>query len=195
MKLTSTAIVDAAIALVNETGWDGFTTRKLASRLGIRGPSLYHHFARMELLTDAMALELMHRFVVDIAEGGGWQDYLRRFAEQGRRMCKSCRDGARILTAPVPRSRAREDIATKHAHYLMREGFGHDEAYRALGLVSSFVGGWSLNEQNRHEWLSSVMDVDANFERSVADILVGLEARFATTSARASPLRQQVGGK
>lgn len=178
VRLTSVTIVHAALELVDKTGLEGFTTRKLASRLGISSPSLYHHFASMGALIDAMALDLMRRFITTIDEEGSWEDYLCRFAKRGREMNLSCRDGARILTAPVPRSIERENIAGHHARYLMTKGFTREGAYRALGLISSFVGGWTLNEQNRHEWVSSVMDLETAFTQCVEDIVSGLRANF-----------------
>ncbi len=178
MKLTATSIVQAALDLVNRSGLDGFTTRKLATELGVRSPSLYHHFGSMEELIDLMALELMQRHIIHIEDRDRWEEWLRCFAMKGREMALSCRDGARILTAPVPRSQIREDIANRHARYLIRQGFSHDAAYRALGLVSSFVAGWTLNEQNRHDWLTSVMDLEANFCRCIDDIISGIQQNF-----------------
>jgi len=183
MKLTASIIVAAGLNLVNDEGFDAFTTRKLAAALAIKGPSLYHHFSSREHLLDAMAIELMRRFIFDVPLNEGWEAFLRNFAIRGRNMALSVRDGARILTASVPRNAEREAVATKYAMYLMKEGFTHDAAFRALGTISSFSSGWSMHEQARREWLLSVMDVEHTFRLSIESIIAGLRLDFVARAA------------
>jgi AcrR family transcriptional regulator len=47
-------IATVARALLEESGPDGLSMRKLAARLGIRAPSLYKHFASKEALEAAL---------------------------------------------------------------------------------------------------------------------------------------------
>lgn len=42
-RLNRESVIDAALELLNETGIDGLTTRKLAQKLGIEQPTLYWH--------------------------------------------------------------------------------------------------------------------------------------------------------
>src|SRR5688500_4086034 len=55
MSLDRAAIVEAALELLDEVGIDGLSTRRLADKLGIRGPSLYWHFKSKRDLLDHMA--------------------------------------------------------------------------------------------------------------------------------------------
>jgi AcrR family transcriptional regulator len=48
-------IVDAAIALVREGGWQHLTVRRLARRLGVTDPALYRHFSGKGELALAIA--------------------------------------------------------------------------------------------------------------------------------------------
>mgnify|MGYP001406663144 CR=1 FL=1 len=57
---TRTAILDAALDLLAEEGYAGASLRKVAARVGIAQPSLYHHFATKEDLVEHV-----------IAAGGG----------------------------------------------------------------------------------------------------------------------------
>jgi AcrR family transcriptional regulator len=57
---TRTAILDAALDLLAEEGYAGASLRKVATRVGIAQPSLYHHFATKEDLVEQV-----------IATGGG----------------------------------------------------------------------------------------------------------------------------
>src|SRR5436190_5269309 len=51
---TRREILDAAWAVVQESGWSGLTQRAVAERVGMRAPSLYGHFASKMDIVDAM---------------------------------------------------------------------------------------------------------------------------------------------
>lgn len=53
--LTRERIVGAATAMIDEDGLAAMSTRALAARLGVRGPSLYNHFATKDEILDAVA--------------------------------------------------------------------------------------------------------------------------------------------
>jgi AcrR family transcriptional regulator len=54
--LDRAAVVEAAAALADEEGLEGVTLAELASRLGVRTPSLYNHVAGLEGLRRELAL-------------------------------------------------------------------------------------------------------------------------------------------
>lgn len=55
-------VLDEALDLIDDVGFDSFSLPQLAKRLGIRTPSLYHHFAnRTELLAE-VAKSVVDRF-------------------------------------------------------------------------------------------------------------------------------------
>jgi AcrR family transcriptional regulator len=51
---TRNEILDAAWAVVRESGWSGLTQRSVAERVGMRAPSLYGHFDSKLAIVDAM---------------------------------------------------------------------------------------------------------------------------------------------
>ena len=51
---TRQEILDAAWAVVRDDGWDAMTLRSVATRVGMRAPSLYSHFASKLDIVDAM---------------------------------------------------------------------------------------------------------------------------------------------
>src|ERR1700728_2694692 len=59
--LTKTAIVRAALDLLDEAGMDGLTVRALASRLGVQAPALYWHVRGKQALLDEMATLIWRR--------------------------------------------------------------------------------------------------------------------------------------
>ena len=54
--LNREAVVEAAASLADEEGLEGVTLAELASRLGVRTPSLYNHVAGLEGLRRELAL-------------------------------------------------------------------------------------------------------------------------------------------
>ena len=79
--LTRQRIVEAASALVDAEGLDALSMRRLATELGVQGPSLYHHFATKADILDAVADALIEQ--VDISAFGRheWSEALRRWAK------------------------------------------------------------------------------------------------------------------
>lgn len=51
--------VAAALAVIDEHGLSGFGLSAVAQRLGVKAPSLYHHFASKEDLLSGVALSLL----------------------------------------------------------------------------------------------------------------------------------------
>jgi TetR/AcrR family tetracycline transcriptional repressor len=54
-SLTADKVVEAAVALIGESGLEAFSMPKLAAVLGVRAPSLYHYFADKDALLAAVA--------------------------------------------------------------------------------------------------------------------------------------------
>jgi AcrR family transcriptional regulator len=78
--LTRQRIVDAASALVDAEGLEALSVRRLATELGVQGPSLYNHFATKADILDAVADRLTEQ--VDVSGFGalGWSEALRQWA-------------------------------------------------------------------------------------------------------------------
>ncbi|MBB5872645.1 AcrR family transcriptional regulator [Allocatelliglobosispora scoriae] len=53
--LSRERIIETATALIDADGLAAFSTRRLATELGVRGPSLYNHFATKDELLDGVA--------------------------------------------------------------------------------------------------------------------------------------------
>jgi len=78
--LTRQGIVATAAALVDAEGLDAVSVRRIAGELGVRGPSLYHHFATKAEILDAVADSVVTQ--VDLSAFGtcAWADALRIWA-------------------------------------------------------------------------------------------------------------------
>src|SRR3954470_7239051 len=79
--LTRQRIVEAASALVDAEGLDALSMRRLATELGVQGPSLYNHFATKAEIVDAVADAVIAE--VDVSPFGThhWPEALRLWAK------------------------------------------------------------------------------------------------------------------
>ena len=78
--LTRERIVDAASALVDKEGLDALSMRRLATELGVQGPSLYNHFGTKAEIVDAVADAVIERVDLTVFGAYEWPEALRRWA-------------------------------------------------------------------------------------------------------------------
>jgi AcrR family transcriptional regulator len=100
--------VRVALEMIDELGLPAFSVEQLARRLGVRGPSLYHHFAhRSELL--ARVAELILHEVPDPWDPDGefaaqtWDERLLRATVELRRAIRRHHNAAAVLLEHFPR--------------------------------------------------------------------------------------------
>lgn len=136
-------IVQEALALLNEVGIDGVTTRKLGERLGVKSASLYWHFKDKRDLLDAMSLAMLEP---GEPPRGEWRDWLFTQARGFRRDLLSYRDGARVHIGTRPQNHDYSQVEAE-VRFLCEAGFSPTNAIRATVSVSYFVVGWVLEEQ------------------------------------------------
>ena len=74
--ISRAAAVSAVLRLIDEQGYESFSLEKLARELGVRGPSLYHHFAnRSDVLTEASRALLSSVPLAPAPAPGEWQEW------------------------------------------------------------------------------------------------------------------------
>jgi len=77
--LSRERIIAAAAALIDAEGLAALSTRRLAAELGVRGPSLYHHFATKDEILDAVADSIIAEVDVSFFGTLDWREALRRW--------------------------------------------------------------------------------------------------------------------
>ena len=82
--LSRQRIVEVAAALVDAEGLDAVSTRRLAAELGVRGPSLYNHFANKDEILDAVADAVTATVDVSFFETHDWREALRLWGRSYR---------------------------------------------------------------------------------------------------------------
>src|SRR3954471_19920507 len=142
--LTRQKVVATALALLDEVGLDGLTTRRLATELGVKSPALYWHFRNKQELLDEMAATLL------LAAGMGgprpdesWREWLHRRAHTYRRTLLGHRDGGRLVSGVDPgavvAARFDEELAA-----LAARGFTPLLGLRAITAIAQYTIGFVL---------------------------------------------------
>lgn len=148
VALEKGTIVTAALQLLQETGFDGLTLRRLAGELGVQAPALYWHFKNKQQLLDAMAeaLTAAHMTRPALTDPAGWREWMRDYAHRDRAMLNSYRDGARLVAGTRP-SPLLFQVVERSVAALETAGFTAGDAVRGMFAVSSYVAGFVLEEQ------------------------------------------------
>lgn len=93
-------IITAALALLDEVGFNDLSLRKLATRLNRKAPALYWHFESKEALIDYMAEAILRAEFQDVTprqDDEPWQDWLVHTCSRLRNAMRTHRDGARVV--------------------------------------------------------------------------------------------------
>jgi AcrR family transcriptional regulator len=78
--LTRQRIVETAAAIVDAEGLAAVTARRLATELGVQGPSLYNHFATMAEILDEVADGVVAQVDVSFFGQDDWRSALKLWA-------------------------------------------------------------------------------------------------------------------
>jgi TetR/AcrR family tetracycline transcriptional repressor len=147
MRLTRDHVLGAALDLLDETGLDGLTMRRLATALGVKNGATYWHFPSKQALLEAMAETMLEGLTETRDPALPWDERLTELAGRLRRALLSRRDGARLFSAvffPLPNALAYGETMTG----ILREaGLSGREAVWAVDTLSYFVVGHTIEEQ------------------------------------------------
>jgi TetR/AcrR family tetracycline transcriptional repressor len=147
-------VVERAIGVLDETGLDALSMRRLAADLGVQPGALYHHFDSKAALLAAVADEILRRGRRP-AEVVAWDAELRLLCVELRDAMRRHRDGAaliaqvhrsdaealeRPLRSALERGGADQQLARVGARSLVRFVLSHedddaDDFALGLGLV------------------------------------------------------------
>ncbi|MGQ0603314.1 MAG: TetR/AcrR family transcriptional regulator C-terminal domain-containing protein, partial [Anaerolineales bacterium] len=132
-------IVQAALGLLDEAGFEGLTMRNLAKKLGIKAASLYWHVRGKQDLLNLLAEEIC----ASIREPDRtllWLNQLEVLGNEYRRVLLAHRDAARVLAssgAPTGPNRLR--LTEIVLRTLLDAGFDHKDAVYAGFLLNDYV--------------------------------------------------------
>lgn len=137
--LTPEAVLDAALALIDEVGVAGFTMRALAGRLNTYPATLYWHVGnRNEILAGVLQL-VMDDMTVPAADALSWDDWLGAAAREYRWALHRHPNAAVLAMYPLLTSRG---FAESLLSVLVRGGFRGPALAHAFNAFTGSVCGW-----------------------------------------------------
>lgn len=197
--LSRERIVAAAMELVDAEGLAALSTRRLATRLGVSGPSLYNHFATKDDLLEAVADAVIAQ--VDISPLGEqpWPDALRAWAASYRRTLAAHPNLVPVVAHGPGRRPHALRLADAVYGTLVDAGWPPREATRIGALMRFFVVGAATGSfaagfvddpalysahyphlTAAHRLQAHRREIDEGaFETGLDALVAGLELRFA----------------
>jgi len=206
-------IARTAVELLDESGLDGLTTRRLAEKLGVRSPTLYWHVRDKAALLDLVA-EAICADAFEIDDTQPWTEQLGQGMRQFRSMLLAHRDAARLLRMRPPVGRHRLGHIDTTLRILLGAGFDEDEAAAISRLlVSHVISSIEMESMavsgEAPPWLADVpedlpslkrvapalagLTGQRLFELGVEVIIDGLKARLAGRSGAETPTQGATG--
>jgi TetR/AcrR family tetracycline transcriptional repressor len=150
MALTPDQIVDTAMTLLEREGLEGVSFRKIATELGVSGPTLYWHIDSKQQLLDLMAEQLMRRAAtsdsIDPEPGEDWSTWLVRRTRTMYETLIAHRDAPRVVVGNRPTVESLPHIEAALAA-LVDAGFAPGDAIEVLLTTSAFAIGCALEWQ------------------------------------------------
>jgi AcrR family transcriptional regulator len=143
--VTRDQVVREALSLLDEVGFDGLTTRRLAERLGIQSPSLYNHVRDKQELLTLMANAICQEVGPPPARSS-WRKKLDAIGRDYRRVLLRHRDAARIMLSTRPLGPDRLQLIDRVLAVLLSAGFSPSAAADAASLFNTFVTGFVQDE-------------------------------------------------
>ena len=143
-RLTLDQVVQAAVALLDEEGLDGLTTRALATRLGVQSPALYWYVRDKGELLDLVA-DAICAPALEFTAGGGragdlsWRAQAATGLRRYRAVLRSHRDAPRLLAERPPNGPVRRRLADLAVGQILRAGFPETDAAVISLLLGDYV--------------------------------------------------------
>jgi TetR/AcrR family transcriptional regulator, tetracycline repressor protein len=182
-QLTRTAVIAAALRVLDERGLDGLSTRAVADRLGVRMNTVLWHVktkARMlELMADAVLAGIRYDDLPDTA-----LDRARELAARYRRTLLAHRDGAALVTGTYPAEPHTLRFADHLVDALLRTGADEQQAAWTAWTITYFTLGLTQEEQaapeESDERLARAVDHETHpaLQRALPHLRQNFEERF-----------------
>lgn len=178
--LTTDAVVELALALVDEAGPEALTLAKVAERAGVAAPSLYKHvknLADLRRLIDLKVVKEMAETLRTSATGREGGDAVAALADAYRHYLQNHPNRSRALvTAPdesdTELSRATHAVAEVVFAVLRPFGFDHAQAVHGTRCLRAAVQGFAGLEASGG--FGRPEDVDESFEVLKTMLVQGL---------------------
>lgn len=157
-RLSRERIVEAAIALLDAEGVDGFSMRRLAARLNAGTMSLYEYVTGREDVLDLALDTVMAEIELDASPDARWRDTLIGQLTQSRQVVRRhpwvpVLIGTRPLLGPNALARSERFYTA-----LVRAGLDGPRLLAAVGALTFFANGYVAAENTWRTWIRDPSD-------------------------------------
>jgi TetR/AcrR family tetracycline transcriptional repressor len=144
-------IVHAALELLDESGFERLSLRRLAAHLGMHAPGLYWYIDSKQQLVNLLAKAILDEGMSDVATPSAnqsWEDWLVELACTTRRTLLAHREGARVVAgAYLLNTNALSHVIECSLEVLETAGFARLVALGATMTLLRYATGIALDEQ------------------------------------------------
>jgi AcrR family transcriptional regulator len=150
MKVNRDIIVQAALRLLDDTGLEDLTLRKLAQTLDIQAPTLYWHFKSKDALIDEMATLVLASGAANLVPdepSDDWRVWVSTFGQGLRKTLLAYRDGGRMIAGTRLTNTLFQETAERIGGHLTQAGFTTRQAVTLLSAVYTFTVSFVIEEQ------------------------------------------------
>jgi TetR/AcrR family transcriptional regulator, tetracycline repressor protein len=159
-RLTKAAVVEGALTLVDKTGLDALTMRKLATELGVTPMALYWHFRSKDDLLQGLGERLWSEIDLTVDRKAPWTEQIRRLLVSLLKVLRAHPAAPQLLLQTAKISAPAQLNAIELTLDILRTaGFSPEDASMAarstlwtgITLVMSEPGIESLDDDERTE--------------------------------------------
>jgi AcrR family transcriptional regulator len=145
-RLNRARVLQAAIALADQTGLEAFSMRGLAQELGVVPMALYKHVANKDELLDGI-VDIVFSEIDAPSADEDWRSALRRRAISAREALKRHPWAIGLLESrhPGPANLRLHDAVMG---CLRKAGFSFQTAIHAYSVQDAYIYGFALQEQD-----------------------------------------------
>lgn len=180
MALNKDVVIEEALKLLNEVGAEGVSLRSLASRLGVKPPTLYWHIKNKATLINEMADRIIQPMVHALRQRSidePWQEWLIDIFNQLRQAMLSYADGARVV-AGAHFSLAMSDMMEAAVRTLLTAGVNLRESRLIVLTATHFTLGHVIEEQTPPDAdMTKAFDME-RFQKDHPTIIAAIEEYF-----------------
>ncbi len=156
-RLDRLTVVEAALKLLNETGLEGLSLRRIATELDVKAPALYWHFDSKQALLDEMATQILRGMLRSadlgddsedgLPDGTRWREWMTSAMRALRSTLLSYRDGAKVFSGTTFTGSEHAVPLQRAMDLLVDQGFAVGDAARAWATAYSYTIGFVIEEQ------------------------------------------------
>jgi AcrR family transcriptional regulator len=166
LPLSRERVLEAAIALADESGIESLTMRRLAQELGVEAMTLYYYVAKKDDILNAIVDMVLSEFELP-SPGAEWQAAIRQTAISAHDVLVRHPWAASLMLSSTGASSARWRYMDAILGCLREAGFSAEMTDRAYHALDSHITGFTLWEVQIQIDPETLPDLAATFLRDL----------------------------